>query len=1102
MTLKLGLMRWLATLVGVQLLCGIAWVLGPLLAALDPWPARLALVMGLILLWGAANLLLDLRSARRDVALAKGAAGNEASAVGAKLAEALTMMRKRKGRRFHLYEQPWYAIIGPPGAGKTTALLNAGLTFPLASQLGPGAVAGVGGTRSCDWWFTDDAVLIDTAGRYTTQDSDRTVDSAGWEAFLRLLRRTRPRQPLNGAIVAVALSDLTADPAQLQAHAVAIRTRIDELETRLGVRMPVYALLTKADLLIGFSEFFGDLDRVGREQILGATFPLGTVPNAAAFGPLLDRLSRRVFLRLDAEADPGRRALIAGFPAQLASVLTPLQAFIASAFGPDAAGHSPLLRGMYLASGTQEGTPIDRLIGALSRSFGLDQRRPARLRPEAGRAYFLAAMLRDVVFREATLVSHRPGAVRRRRALRMAGLAGCAALALAGVGFIWSERGAEQEAIGRAQAAMARQQAMAAALLLDPVSDDDVAALVPLLDAAIPAQAAPARDALRFSQDDKLAAAGRARYRHILDYALLPRLVWRAETQVRGLLGQMDALYDATRIYLMLGGAGPLDRALIQDWFARDWAARLPGEARARLRATLARHLAALLDEPLPPVPLDGPLVARARETIGRVPLATRAWSRLKPLAAAQAAQPWRPADALGPAGVRVFVRLSGRGLEDGIPGLYTLDGVRRAILPALSRAAEDAAAEGWVLGEPIEADSPRRRTLEADILALYAAEYATAWDAMLADLDPAPLRSLTQAAQDLYVLASVHSPMRAVLADAAAQLAPASSERTPALLPVDQRFQPLRALFGSGGAAPIDLVLRPLSDLQQQLAKQAASTTRLPAPSPGEDPAAALRAEALRQPQPLARWLAALSANGAALRDGGPRGAMIAAWNARGGPATLCPTTIANRYPFVPAAAADAPLDEVTRLLGPGGAIDAFFNSQLRPYVDATARPWKLQQVDGVSAPITAADLAQFQRAAAIRDLLFPAGSAQPLVRFDLTPGALGPATTAATLDLGVAAVTAARDAPARPAAIVWPGRRGAASAGLVFSGATPLQIEMEGPWAAFRLLATAKPTAAGDRTGLLFAAGDHAARFELRATPNPFTSPLLADFRCPTVQ
>ena len=86
--------------------------------------------------------------------------------------QTLTHSKIGGGSRKRLAAMPWYMFIGPPGAGKTTALLNCGLKFPLAdASVGAQPLKGVGGTRNCDWWFTDDAVLIDTAGRYTTQDS-------------------------------------------------------------------------------------------------------------------------------------------------------------------------------------------------------------------------------------------------------------------------------------------------------------------------------------------------------------------------------------------------------------------------------------------------------------------------------------------------------------------------------------------------------------------------------------------------------------------------------------------------------------------------------------------------------------------------------------------------------------------------------------------------------------------------------------------------------------------------------------------------------------------------------------------------------------------
>ena len=62
------------------------------------------------------------------------------------------------------------------------------------------------------------------------------------------------------------------------------------------------------------------------------------------------------------------------FPGQVASLEPVLTAFLHAAFG---GGDDPaaLLRGVYFTSGTQEGTPIDRLTGALARGLGVDQTR-------------------------------------------------------------------------------------------------------------------------------------------------------------------------------------------------------------------------------------------------------------------------------------------------------------------------------------------------------------------------------------------------------------------------------------------------------------------------------------------------------------------------------------------------------------------------------------------------------------------------------------------------------------------------------------------------------------------------------------------------------
>ena len=184
-----------------------------------------------------------------------------------------TLRRTGKSGANALYDLPWYLIIGPPGAGKTTALVNSGLKFPLAADNQAKAIQGVGGTRYCDWWFTDEAVLIDTAGRYTTQDSDAKVDRKSWLSFLEMLGRNRPKQPINGVIVAISIADVVnLPPDEVAAHADAIRKRLNELHEELKVDFPVYAMFTKMDLVVGFGQYFADLDETKRQAVWGATF--------------------------------------------------------------------------------------------------------------------------------------------------------------------------------------------------------------------------------------------------------------------------------------------------------------------------------------------------------------------------------------------------------------------------------------------------------------------------------------------------------------------------------------------------------------------------------------------------------------------------------------------------------------------------------------------------------------------------------------------------------------------------------------------------------------------------------------------------------------
>ncbi len=258
--------RWFLTLLGTIALALLIWFIGPLVgvAGMEPLASprsRYIAVGALFGVWGLVRIGSVVRARLRNRRLMEQLASGPAAAPDpAKIAseEELQVLRERfdaalaalKGSEVRhrlggrwVYQLPWYLIIGPPGCGKTTALMNSGLRFPLAERLGQDAIQGIGGTRNCDWWFTDEAVLIDTAGRYTTQDSYEQVDSAAWQGFLGLLKKHRPRRPINGVLVAVSLADLMQQSqTERAAHAAAIRQRIQELCKTFGIAIPVYVL--------------------------------------------------------------------------------------------------------------------------------------------------------------------------------------------------------------------------------------------------------------------------------------------------------------------------------------------------------------------------------------------------------------------------------------------------------------------------------------------------------------------------------------------------------------------------------------------------------------------------------------------------------------------------------------------------------------------------------------------------------------------------------------------------------------------------------------------------------------------------------------------
>ena len=1090
----------------------------------------------------------------------------EVEELRSKFKAAMAELRKSKNGKKHLNELPWYVMIGPPGAGKTTAIVNSGLQFPLADKLGKEAIGGVGGTRNCDWWFTNEAVLIDTAGRYTTQESDAEADNAAWVGFLDLLKKYRKRQPINGAMIAISLSDLSLQDEMTQkAHAQAVRRRLNELREKLGVRFPVYVLFTKADLIAGFTEFFDDLGKEEREQVWGFTLPLAKGKAEASpvsafdeeFAKLLGQVNAQLLEKMQRETDQQRRSLIAGFPSQVASVRTVARDFLTEVFQDNRYESRHMLRGVYLTSGTQEGTPIDRLMLGMAQAFGIG-RQAIGTGQGSGRSYFLTRLFEEVVFNEAGLVSADDKVERRYRWTQRGAIAATILVAL-GMGALWARSYlGNTEIIESAEANVTAYQQAAIALPPSPVGDTD---LVPVAAALNQLRDMPTNPVLsdpdpeqkvRYGlyQGEVIGTQAAQTYRAALNKRFLPRLLLRLEEQMSANVNNPELLYEALKIYLMLGLQGPMNPDLVKEWMQVDWSIAYSGVARQELRTDLTDHLDALLSQPMEEIALNGPLVEQVQGILTQLPLAQRVYNGIINSTVATALPKWRVTEKGGPAVSRVLVRSSGKALNDGIEGIFTYDGFNNVFLPEAVSVAERVRSEAWVLGERGEAIQTEGAllALSRDVLDLYYNDYISRYDGLLADLDIIPMESLSHAVEVTNVLSGPTSPIVNILTEISNEtkltearnalesealsqagssilgiearsnlsiqgqilleaLTSVASEQTgapprPPGFYVEERFAWLHQLVDrpEGQPSQLDQLMIVLTEVYKELNNMAFSGVT----SGAESGQALLQFQQVagRTSGPLERWAGQITTGSSGITSDSTRASINARWQASVLP--FCEQALDNRYPFNRRAGADVALADFTKLFAPGGLIDGFFNENLLKHVDTRTRPWTWKTVNNVDLGISQAVLEQMQNAAEIRDAFF-AGGGNATVQFQITPEALDPKAKSVVLEIdGQQVQFAHRGGQPNPVAVTWPGNVGLARVQFQPDRKNiESTLSRDGPWGWFRLLdaAEVRRTNVSDRKRVIFNIGGRIAIFQLQSGSvlNPFALPALAKFSCP---
>ena len=1147
-------------LAGVLSAGALLWFVGPMLAVggiapLAGEPARWAAIALLLVLACGRALWRAAAAAGRNRRLMEGlvaddaapgdavAAGEEEAAdVEQRFEQAVALLRRSRigskkrpwlaalsGRPF-VYQLPWYIIIGAPGAGKTTALVNSGLEFPLAASVGQAMVRGIGGTRNCDWWFASEAVLIDTAGRYTTHDSDREADRAAWFGFLALLARYRPQRPINGVLLTLSVSDLLSmSPERRLAHACELRDRIEELHQRLGLAFPVYVLVTKTDLLASFMEFFSDFDKDERAQVWGTTFPYEAdstrdgpqLRMASDFAELEKRLNDCLLDRLNGENDRERRAAIYAFPQQWRVLRQTLFDFLQALLGGLRPELRPQVRGVYFTSATQEGRPMDRALGGLARALGL----PGRVLPTArpsGKTFFVTRLLRDLVFAESGLAGTNLRWQRRRSLLQWA-LVGLSAGSVAVVAALsWQAYRHNRAYIDTLASRLPALERDVAGARNAPAAE--LTALLPTLD-ALAAFGAPGAGLdmpsdtaweLGLDRGEMLASATQDAYLRALREAFQPRIAARLEARLRaGEREHVELIYDTLKAYLMLFGGKNFDRQALRAYLVADWDASLPKTLSAAQRDALRRHLDRLLasGEVGAPSNADPQLVAQARKLVSSVPLAERVYQRLKQLDLGPGVLPFSAEAAAGPGARRVLVRASGRALDSGVPALYSRAVFQQSLRERMQEVLRQFAQEqSWVLGKADDggagassgngsaADVAGSKALIDEVQSRYLADYAAQWEAFLGDWRLAPAETLAASGELAGLLSRPDSALAALLQTAArettlgaptAPTAPGAAAENP----VQARFEALRS-FAGGQALPQMQAL--LGKLSAYLLAVDDAVKRKLVP-PGSDVTRATALAAQQAPEPVRGMLLQLAASSsaqvfAALRE--PLGRQLA-----GELGAACSRAVAGHYPLARGGSQEMSREEFARTFGAGGLIDGFFQRHLLPHVDTSTRPWSFR---GSARAEGAEALVQFQRAQAIRDAFFHDSGRQLGMRLEWRLVEMDAGIAEFLLEIDGQALRF-RPGTAAPQSVQWPGPGGGrvqVQLAVPGGGAGPGYV-FEGPWALLRLLdkVRSQPGASPERSLLVFDVEGRKARFEVRspAALNPFSRQELEQFQCP---
>ncbi|MBO6258972.1 MAG: hypothetical protein J6M93_06540 [Succinivibrio sp.] len=312
-------------------------------------------------------------------------------------------------RRYLSSKRPWFLVVGEPSCGKSTLLDMSELDFKAIEK--DDAVQ----KPPLNFYINRDAIVLDITGKIFF-DNWLGGSSAEWAHICSQIRKRHKTKPLDGIVLTISAEALLADDYKLtQKKTSLIVGELFRLTGTLKMYLPCYVVITKMDTIMGFREYFQNLDDESRGQMVGYQ-PRNIEDesfNEEDFDNFFDRLLSRIrngVLGLMCSksvldlsyADKSRIELTGDmflFADNFAKVRTNLKAYLNTLFGNSRfrGKHFTKFKGVYFTSANDKGFCLNDRFAALQ-GKSIDDAPLYDNNFKESRGYFIKNTLQRIAF--------------------------------------------------------------------------------------------------------------------------------------------------------------------------------------------------------------------------------------------------------------------------------------------------------------------------------------------------------------------------------------------------------------------------------------------------------------------------------------------------------------------------------------------------------------------------------------------------------------------------------------------------------------------------------------------------------------------------------